>query len=254
MRTRAELKQYAKDAFRRNYVAAVIVSLILAVVTATGAANAGREGADASVLRDYDHQAELSDLGENISHSAGQIFDRVSHSPLGYVFAFVSVTVMIVIIAGLLLFGIFVGNVLEIGCKEFYLRNMNEQPGVGTVLNPFRSGYYWNCVKIMFCRNLFVALWSLLFVIPGIVKYYEYYAVPYLLAEFPDMTREEAFRRSREIMTGYKMEAFVLDLSFFLWLLLSAATVHIAGVFYVNPYIDATHAEFYNEITTGAVA
>lgn len=249
MRSREELKKYAKDSIRRNYAAVVIVSLILAIVTATGVAGTGREGADA-VMNDYRHQAELANVGDNVSGTVERIWDRLGHSPLGIVFALLSVTMVLVFVAVSLLFGVFVGNVLEVGGREFYLRNMNERPGVGTVLNSFRNGYYWNTVKTMFFRNLFVALWSLLLVVPGIIKHYEYFAVPYLLAEFPDLSRQEAFSRSRDIMTGHKMEAFVLDLSFIPWLILSGITYNIAGIFYVNPYMDATKAEFYNDLTT----
>ena len=69
--------------------------------------------------------------------------------------------------------------------------------------------------------------------------------VTYLLAEYPDMTKDEAFRISKEMMTGQKMDAFVLDLSFFGWYLLTAVTCGIAGIFYVSPYVHATNAELY---------
>ena len=104
---------------------------------------------------------------------------------------------------------------------------------------------YCSALICLFLRNLYIALWSLLLVIPGIIKSYEYRMVTYLLAEYPDMTREEAFKISKEMMTGQKMDAFLLDLSFFGWYLLTAITCGIAGIFYVLPYVHATNAELY---------
>ncbi len=93
-----------------------------------------------------------------------------------------------------------------------------------------------NVVLVMFLKNLFTSLWTLLFVIPGIVKHYEYLMIPYILAENPGMDRKEAFQISKRMMDGQKMETFILDLSFIGWILLSAITCGIVGIFYVNPY------------------
>lgn len=107
-----------------------------------------------------------------------------------------------------------------------------------------------NVVKIMFCRGLFTLLWSLLFIIPGIIKAYEYRMIPYLLAENPDMDMSEAFARSKEMMMGNKWEAFVLDLSFIGWYFLSAFTCGILSIFYVKPYVQLTNTELYVALCT----
>ena len=86
----------------------------------------------------------------------------------------------------------------------------------------------------------------LLFIIPGIVKSYEYMMIPYLLAEHPEMTRQEAFAESKQMMDGNKWDAFVLDLSFIGWTLLGVCTFGILLVFYVEPYIYLTRAELYH--------
>ena len=69
--------------------------------------------------------------------------------------------------------------------------------------------------------------------------------VPYIIAENPAMSREEAFLISKKMMMGQKWEAFVLDLSFLGWRILEIATFGILGVFYVEPYIEATFSELY---------
>ena len=98
----------------------------------------------------------------------------------------------------------------------------------------------------MFLRDLFTALWSLLFIVPGIIKHYEYLMVPYIIAENPGMPREEAFLISNKMMMGQKWEAFVLDLSFIGWGILTVMTGGIVGVFYAEPYRQATFAELYS--------
>ena len=88
-------------------------------------------------------------------------------------------------------------------------------------------------------------------IIPGVVKSYEYKMIPYLLAEYPDMSTKEVFSKSREMMNGQKMDTFILDLSFIPWSVLSAITAGIAGFFYVSPYKDATYAELYDTLAAG---
>ena len=97
-------------------------------------------------------------------------------------------------------------------------------------------------------QTLFTVLWSLLFIIPGIVKGYEYMMIPYLLAENPDMSREETFAKSKAMTTGNKWDAFVLDLSFLGWLILGSITFNILNVFYVYPYQYLTRAELYRTL------
>ena len=70
------------------------------------------------------------------------------------------------------------------------------------MFDAFRSGHYVNIVLTMFLRELFTSLWTLLLVIPGIVKHYEYLMIPYILAENPGMDRKEAFQISKRMMDG----------------------------------------------------
>ena len=75
--------------------------------------------------------------------------------------------------------------------------------------------------------------------------------VPYLLADDPNMTRQDAFRLSKELMYGQKWNTFVLDLSFIPWNILSTITFGLVGLFYVSPYQDATYAELYDALAAG---
>ena len=162
----------------------------------------------------------------------------------------VFIIVFVVLMAVVILLDVFIFNPLEVGCKRYYLRNLNEPAQVGNIGYAFDHNYK-NITKTMFFRDLFTVLWTLLFIIPGIVKSYEYQMIPYLLADNPQMTKEQAFEESKRMMQGQKWKAFVLDLSFIGWNILSALTLGILGIFYVQPYMDATHAALYEALRYG---
>lgn len=104
----------------------------------------------------------------------------------------------------------------------------------------FRGKYYLRRVGGMAWMSLFTYLWSLLFVIPGIVKSYSYALTPYLLATHPEIGAKQALKLSMKLMDGKKGELFLLDLSFLGWGLLSVLTFGALSVFYVSPYQTAT--------------
>ncbi len=135
---------------------------------------------------------------------------------------------------------------LEVGCRRYMVVAHSEgaAASLGELFHCFSKSFL-NVVKIMFLRDLYTMLWSLLFVIPGIVKSYSYRLVPFILAEEPGMASSEAFRLSREMMQGNKWHAFLFDLSFIGWHILNACTLGILGIFYVNPYYHCAGTELY---------
>ena len=95
--------------------------------------------------------------------------------------------------------------------------------------------------------GLYTLLWTMLFIIPGIVKAYSYSMTFYILADNPDMNPNEAIKASCQMMKGHKFDLFVLHLSFFWWNLLGSVTFGIAYI-YVIPYMSAAEAKFYDTI------
>lgn len=95
--------------------------------------------------------------------------------------------------------------------------------------------------------SVFICLWSILLVVPGIIKALSYSMSFYILAENPDMDAMEALEESKKIMEGHKWEFFVLLLSFILWDILGCITWGLAYI-YVAPYKNATIADYYNKI------
>ena len=101
------------------------------------------------------------------------------------------------------------------------------------------SGILLVILFIVFFVGLIAAM------IPYIMKVYEYWLIPYILADNPDLECKEVFALTKKMMTGYKWEAFVLQLSFFGWYLLSILTCGLLAIFYVEPYRAYTMAAFY---------
>jgi uncharacterized membrane protein len=95
--------------------------------------------------------------------------------------------------------------------------------------------------------GLFTFLWSLLFVIPGIVKTYAYSMSMYILAENKGKPALECINESKAMTNGHKMDLFVLNLSFIGWMMLVALTFGIAGI-WVLPYMNATMANAYQSL------
>lgn len=207
-------------AFKKNYVSAVVVALLMGIFgTVSGESSARRV-------------SENSDIYSGNLFNVGMITELLA--------GIATVVILIVLVAK-----VFVGNLLKMGGYRFFILNQTAQPGIGTLLDGFRSGHYVNIVLTMFLRDLFTTLWSLLLVVPGIVKHYEYLMVPYIIAENPAMDYKEAFQISKQMMDGEKMEAFIMELSFLGWYLLSAVTCGLLAIFYVNPYVQASFAEMY---------
>ena len=88
-------------------------------------------------------------------------------------------------------------------------------------------------------------LWTLLLIVPGIIKAYSYSMVPFILAENPDMPANEVLNRSREMMDGNKMQAFLMDLSFIGWILFGIVTLGLGLIFWTSPYLYSSHAALY---------
>ena len=103
----------------------------------------------------------------------------------------------------------------------------------------------WMKVSLAMLKyTIYQALWTLT-VIGGVIKYYSYSQVPYILAENPDLTGREAITLSRRMMRGHKWELFLLDCSFIGWSILGACTFGLSEVFYSLPYQSASFCEYY---------
>lgn len=121
-----------------------------------------------------------------------------------------------------------------------------QETDLGKLFDGFQTNFVTNLIAgILY--NVYIVLWTLLFIIPGVVKSYSYAMTFYILKEHPEMTANEAITESRRLMDGNKWRLFCLDFSFIGWYLLSCLTFGILLI-WVLPYHEAAHAAFYESI------
>lgn len=162
------------------------------------------------------------------------------------------------IILAVLLFAIAVGiaiaiawsllaSTVNVGYCRFNLALIDGKPVSFGILFSYFS-HCWKAFVTNFLMGLYVFLWTLLFIIPGIIAAYSYGLAPYIIAENPEISATEALRRSKELMRGNKWRFFCLEMSFIGWWLATALTLGI-GLLWLIPYCNAAYADFYREVS-----
>ncbi len=216
MWTRAGLKENAKKVLKGNYWKAFLVSLVILI---TGGSHNGGAGGGAGGDSYFDYQ---------IAAIAG------------------------VIILLVILLRVLVGYILEVGGRKFFIKLAEGKADPGYLGYGFDRGRYFNIFVTMLLRSVYLILWFLLLIIPGIIKFYAYRMVPYILADNPEIGYNRAIALSDNMTKGEKWDIFVLDLSFFGWYILGALLLGV-GVLFVQPYYDSTNAELYLRLRKKAV-
>ena len=229
MWTRDLLKMNAKQVLRNNYWMALLVAFVASLL-AGGSSNIGP-----TLTFNYTTGSDHYNYQYGYDRAVLPYFGAVAAAAFGFV--------LIAMVVGVL-FSVFVSNPVTVGKCRYFMESRVGNAPFSSLFSAFGDPAYRNVVKVMFMKNLFIFLWSLLFVIPGIYKAYQYRMVDYLMAENPYMTYQRALELSRQMTDGEKFNIFILELSFFGWLFLGALACGI-GVFFVNPYIEATFAELY---------
>lgn len=227
MSTFKELKSRAKSSLKGNYLSAFAACLIsFCVAGISSAIGAYATGAHEII---------------NFANSGAIVMD--DYLAMGAVLiSAIGVTASVIQIV----YQVLIEGPLSVGFRKFFLENREGNTSVANVFYGFKHAY-GNNMTIMFKALVKNILWLFVFVIPGIVKAFEYSIIPYILAENPEMSSKEVFAEAKRLMKGNKMRVLMLDLSFIGWLLVSILTVGI-GAFIIAPYYHATRAEFYKEI------
>lgn len=125
----------------------------------------------------------------------------------------------------------------------FLRQNRGEEQQVGWLFNDYNKRVW----VTLLLRYVYTLLWTLLFIIPGIVKTYSYAMTEYILHDEPELDNNTAIEKSMAMMQGHKFRLFLLDLSFIGWGILCLFTLFI-GIFWLYPYIYSAHAAFYEEL------
>lgn len=243
MWSRVQLKENAKIALRRGYWISFAVCLV------------------ASLLGGSSPTFQMSYL---FGPGSSTRYNRSYNWPSGYgyshrgfsfpnLFAFSVVTVIfLLVVAVSIAVVLFLSNPLKVGKSRYFITARNSHNDFGILFSTFERGSYFNVVKTLFFTDLKIFLWSLLFVIPGVVKSYAYRMVPCILAENPYLDSQRAMEISEQMMMGEKWDTFVLDLSFMGWFFLGALACGI-GTWFVLPYVESTEIELYGVLRYKAI-
>lgn len=232
---RGMLKGYAKQELKQSYWLSFAVCLVAGILGAGGN----------SVSFNFGGVSGFSSGGGNSGYDSG-----------GWESAAILIGVLIVMIIAFLIaiaVSVFLANPILVGKCSFFVRAPYGDRQFGNLFSSFKKGQYLYIVKTMFMTNLYIFLWSLLFIIPGIIKSYEYRMVPYIISDDPSLSPDQAMYLSRQMTDGEKGAMFVLDLSFIGWYLLGALACGI-GVLFVSPYVEATWAQLYLLLRTKVIS
>ncbi len=242
MWTRKLLKDNAKKSLKNYYwmaLAVCVVSSMLGGSSDPTSGGGGNSGLPSETTEKFKQLLESENAEEVIAVLVGVFVATI----------FISIFALAI---GFAVYA-FLGAPIEAGKCKFFLKAREGDVSFGHLFDNFGSGKYMSTVKTLFFRYLYTYLWSLLFVIPGVVKGLEYYLIPYLIAENPNLSKERAFEISKRTMYGEKWKLFVLELSF-IGLELLGLVFCCVGIVFVVPYEQATFTEFYACMRAKAIA
>ena len=222
MRYAADFRSIARDSLRGKWFIAVVAGLIASLL-----GGIGNDGTNVKL--------NIDNSGANVNFSyAGQTILSTSDGMNERLGAFLAGSAIYIALAAIALAVIYfvLGSVVEVGYARYNLELVDRE---GAKIESLFTYFY-------------TFLWSLLFIIPGIIAAYSYAMTGYILAEDPELTAGEAISRSKEMMSGNRFRLFCLQFSFIGWEILSALTLGI-GNLWLRPYKQAAVAAFYREIS-----
>jgi len=238
MKVAADFRREAREALRGKWPIAVLVGFLATILGATG------NGFNVEFEK-------IADAGHVAVEFAGTTIYSVSISSADTIgmqtFLAGTVTYLMVIAIVLAVVQFIIGNVVAIGYAKYNMDLVDGEEGkMGTLFDYFPQ---WKTMVLAgFLQMLIVFAGMLLFIIPGIVLGLRYAMTSYILAENPDLGAWEAMKRSKELMDGNKYRFFCLGVSFLGWSIL-ANLVPAIGQLFLMPYINASHAAFYRDVT-----
>lgn len=236
MWNRVDLKYAAKDKLKKNYWPCVAVAFIWSVIQALMAGGSSASSVSRNITN------STTEAGREVQSAVTNAVNYLVEHPM-LIFTIIGSSIFLFIVG--IIINLLVLYQIEVGVKGFFVKNGYTQAKVGDILETYRNGSMGTVALTKFLVDLFTTLWTLLFIILGIVKSYQYKMIPYILAENPDIEWKEAFDLSKKMTDGHKMDLFILDLSFIGWYFLSGITCGLVGIFYVAPYKEQTMAEAY---------
>ena len=231
MKSNSQFKNEALAALRGNWTKAVLVTLVYFLLAAVVAGPMSYQSAKL--------QAYTQENATTVAKAASLIQDPAYQLIQRRVTGATGMTLLVEILI-LMPFAVGYANAM----RRLLFSGENE-----LLANTFYIAFenYWHKVWGMLWMQILIFLWSLLLVIPGIIKSFSYAMTPFILDEFPELSASEAIHRSRLMMRGHKFDLFWLWLSFIGWGILCMFTFGI-GLLWLIPYMETSMAAFYREV------
>lgn len=223
-----DYRSTARNALRGNWGVSILVTLVAALLGGTGSSSSGSAGASGSSSTTQSNIAQL---------------DSIPPVVLGIVITILSLLAIYALVT------LIIGGAVRLGLISYNidLVTKRQPPAFSTLFSRF--SIFGKAFALNFMVSLFIGLWSLLLIIPGVVAAFRYAMAPYLLSENPDMGVMEAISLSKQMMKGNKFRLFKLRFSFIGWVILGCLTLGI-GLLWVGPYSQAAEAAFYLDVSS----
>ena len=215
--SRVELKENAKSSLKGNWGQAIIVMIIYGLITLAISC--------------------IGFMGKGVNLNDPKAIEAIINGTSSLVSPAQVISAIL---------SIFVTSFLALGSVSFYMKlSRNEEVTYKELFS--KTGLWALYIGVTVMTSIFVGLWSMLLIIPGIIATYRYAMVDYIMVDNPNIGVFEAIRKSKEMMYGHKLDYFILQLSFLGWAILSVFTFGLL-MLYVAPYMNVTCANFYYSI------
>lgn len=239
MRLAEDFRRIARNSLTNKWLIAVAVGLVASILGGIGS-----NGPEFKVNIDGSNIAMNFNMAGQTIYSTGT--NGGINSEIG---AFILASLPIIITAALFMAVIYfvLGSFVGVGYAKFNLNLVDRNKA--SFENLFEYFSNWKTTTITrLLRALYTFLWSLLFIIPGIVAGFSYAMTEYILAENPELTPDEAIQASKSMMMGNRWRLFCLQFSFIGWDILATLAFGI-GHLWLTPYKQAAYAAFYREVS-----
>ena len=220
-----ELRAKAWESLKGKYWMAFIVVLVLGILSSIG--------------------TSMVTFSQNLT----EVLNLVDPSEMDSTMEVGAIVVICIALVSCLigfLISLFVGNAATVGLCNYFIKNTYSKPSFADAFYGFKVKYGRN-VGTLLLSGIKLVLWTFLFIIPGIIKSYEYAIIPYILADDAQISSKDAFKKAKQMMNGNKWRLFKLNFSFIGWFVLCVLTFGL-GTFFLIPYVNAANAEFYAEL------
>ena len=239
MKIAEDFRRIARNALTNKWLIAVAVGLVASILGGIGS-----NGPEFKVNIDG------SNISMNFNLAGQTIYSTGTNGGLNSeVGAFIVGSLGFIMIAALFMAVIYfvLGSIVGVGYAKYNLNLVDKKNAAFETLFEYFS--HWKTTTIArLLRALYVFLWSILFIIPGIVAGFSYAMTDYILAEDPELTADEAISQSKSLMMGNKWRFFCLQFSFIGWDILATLAFGI-GHLWLTPYKQAAYAAFYREVS-----